>query len=88
MNRAAAASPTGWFGDDKVFISHVHRQMGDGPSLDSFKRRLVEANTAGLVQLARADLVAAMDPADVSASEVTYLTAEFHFVRVEKGRAS
>ncbi len=88
VNRTAAASPTGWFGDDKVFISHVHRQLADGTSLDAFKQRLVEANTAGLVQLARADLVAAMDPADVRASEVKYLTAEFHFIRVEKGRPS
>ena len=86
VNRAAASSATGWFGSDKVFINHVHRQLADGASLDAFKRRLVEANTAGLVTLARADLVGAMDPVDVSESETRYLTAEFHFVRVDQGR--
>jgi hypothetical protein len=88
VNGAAASSPTGWFGDDKVFISHVHRRLADGTPIGDFKRRLVEANTAGLVKLARADLVAAMDPADVQESETRYLTAEFHFVRVEQGRRS
>ena len=88
VNAAAASSPTGWFGDDKVFISHVHRGLGGDVPIDEFKRQLVEANTAGLVKLARADLVAAMDPADVRESEVRYLTAEFHFVRVEPGRRS
>jgi hypothetical protein len=88
VNRAAAASPTGWFGPNKVFINHVHRQLADGGSLDAFKRRLVEANTAGLVTLARADLVGAMDPVDVRESETRYLTAEFHFIRVDQGRQS
>ena len=84
VNAAAAASKSGRWGDDKVFISHVHRQLNDGSDLTAFKRRLVEANTAGLVRLARADLVAAMDPADVRQSEATHpLGAEFHFVRVQ-----
>jgi hypothetical protein len=83
VNGAAAASSTGRWGDDKVFISHVHRHLNDGSDLAEFKRRLVEANTAGLIRLARADLVAAMDPADVRESEAAHpLGAEFHFVRI------
>ena len=88
--RAAAASPTGWFGDNKVFIAHAWRRYRSDaavPDLDlpSFKGRLVEANRAGLLALSRADLVAAMDPADVRESEARYLNAEFHFILIEGG---
>ena len=65
VNAAAAASPTGRFGASKVFISHVYRQLNGPIGIEAFKQRLVEANTAGLVRLVRADLVSAMDPADV-----------------------
>ncbi len=84
VRRAAAATPTGRWGD-KVFISHVHRHMPGHPSLEAFKRRLVEANTEGLVRLHQADLMAALDPADVRASETAYLSAVFHFVSSEPG---
>jgi hypothetical protein len=48
--------------------------------------RLVEANHAGLLHLSRADLVQAMDPADVRESEASYLGAPFHFIRIEEDR--
>lgn len=83
---AARASTTGRFGDDKVFISHVLRQLdtegfavGD---VKGIKDRLVEVNRRGLLSLNRADLIEAMDPKDVAASEVKYLNATFHFVRI------
>jgi hypothetical protein len=47
-----------------------------------FKDRLIEANRQGLIRLSRADLVEAMDPADVRASETTWLNAVFHFVEI------
>ena len=50
--------------------------------LDGFKRALAEANNLRLIDLARADLVQAMDPEDVRRSEVQYLNATFHFVRI------
>ena len=50
--------------------------------LDAFKERLAEANNARLLDLSRADLVQAMDPEDVRESEVHYLNATFHFVRI------
>jgi len=84
---AAKSSPTGHFGANKVFISHVWRLLRDDPavstmSLDEFKKRLAEANQARLLDLSRADLVEAMDPEDVRLSEVSHLGASFHFIRV------
>ena len=90
--RAAARNcPTGHFGGNKVFIHHVWRCLQDEPSipmhtLDEFKQRLVEANHAGLLHLSRADLVQAMDPADVQQAETRYLDAVFHFILLDKER--
>jgi hypothetical protein len=81
VNEAARAAESGRFGDNKVFISHVHRRIGG--ALDDFKARLIEAHRGGLVSLSRADLVEAMDPVDVRESETRYLSATYHFVRVE-----
>ncbi|HTI51173.1 MAG TPA: hypothetical protein VL475_09485 [Planctomycetaceae bacterium] len=85
---AARQSPSGRFGGDKIFISHVWKQLanGEGPSglpLAEFKDRLVAAHRAGLLELSRADLVERMDPVDVSQSETKYLDARFHFVRLD-----
>ena len=91
MLGAARTAKTGWFGDNKVFISHVWRALGepnawashDGPDLlADFKARLVEAHQARLLSLSRADLVEAMPREDVAASETRYRRATFHFVRV------
>ncbi len=87
---AAARCETGWFGDGRVFISHVwpayRDRFGDGAGdMGRFKSRLVEAHRADLLTLAGADLVEAMDPQDVAASETRYLNASFHFVRVRRG---
>lgn len=83
---AARGTTTGRFGDDKVFISHVLRQLeGEGTVVgdtEVFKERLVAAHRRGLLSLSRADLVDAMTPADVEASESRYLSATFHFVRI------
>ncbi|KYG02991.1 hypothetical protein BE21_53760 [Sorangium cellulosum] len=83
---AARASKSGRFGDNKVFISHVLQRLAeDGVAIgdaDAFKARLVSAHRRGLLALNRADLVEAMDPADVDASETRYLSTTFHFVRI------
>lgn len=85
---AARRSPAaGRFGDNKVFISHVWRQLDGRPAvagldLGKFKERLVEANRDGLLHLSRADLVEAMDPADVRESSTDDENATFHFVRI------
>lgn len=88
VNAVARRCPTGRFGGYKVFISHVWEQLRDEPrfaplGLAGFKAKLVEAHRADRLTLVRADLVQLMDPADVRASEVTYLTAAFHFILVE-----
>ena len=85
---AAHRSPTGRFGEKKVFIAHVWRGLlAAGQAApdeeNSFKRRLIRANTAGQLHLSRADLAGAHDPGDVRASEVEYLGEKFHFVRLD-----
>ncbi|MFO0891361.1 MAG: hypothetical protein U0790_19735, partial [Isosphaeraceae bacterium] len=91
VRSAARACPTGRFGDSKVFIAHVWRALRDVPrfrEMDeaTFKRHLAEANNARLLDLSRADLVQAMDPDDVRLSEVSYLNATFHFIRIDPER--
>lgn len=71
------------FGARKVFISVVASACGYSPAA-WFGRRLVEANRAGLLSLARADLVAAMPAHMVAASEIDSLGSRFHFV-VDQG---
>jgi hypothetical protein len=87
VKSATATCPTGRFGDNKVFIAHVWRALQTDPvfqamELATFKKHLAEANNARLLDLSRADLVQAMDPNDVRQSEVHYLNATFHFVRI------
>ncbi len=89
VRSVARACPTGRFGGTKVFISHVWAQLLDEPrfaamGLAGFKAKLVDANRANLLTLSRADLVQLMDPADVRASETTFLTAVFHFIALEE----
>lgn len=84
ISRAARSLKKGRFGDNKVFIAHVWDALGgSGLSLDNFKRRLIDAHRANLLVLSRADLVEAMDPNDVAASEARYLNATFHFIRTD-----
>ncbi len=83
---AARTSPTGHFGENKVFISHIFRKLLEEGAVeadsDAFKDRLVAVHRGGLLSLSRADLVGAMDPKDVDSSEARYLGATFHFVRI------
>jgi hypothetical protein len=75
----------GRYGAEKVFVSAIwqnierDRRLAD-LSLDRFKRWLVSANRDGWLVLARADLVGAMDPRLVAASEIEDQGATFHFV--------
>jgi hypothetical protein len=88
---AARNCQSGRYGDNKVFIAHVwtalqHDPGFDGMDLVAFKMRLAEANNARFLDLSRADLVQAMNPQDVQNSEVSYMNATFHFIRVESER--
>lgn len=77
---------TGWFGDKKIFISHVWRAFNQQIEIpiDDFKDLLVKANHQGLITLARADLVDAMDPNDVMESRTNYLNGVFNFIDLYK----
>jgi hypothetical protein len=75
----------GVFGDRKVFISSVWHALRKMPlwttiEIDDFKAHLVAAHRKRELVLARADLVAAMDPALVAASETQTDGATFHFI--------
>lgn len=83
VRQVARSTASGHFGEDKIFISHVWRSLQSqlqGLDEQTFKNRLVEANRARFLSLSRADLVEAMDPADVADSETRYLGATFHFI--------
>lgn len=72
------------FGARKVFVVAVFRELlvscADVWPISKFKDRLIQANLAGLLSLARADLVGAMPAATVAASEIESLGATYHFV--------
>ncbi len=85
MTAASQVPAAGRFGADRVFISAIWKQLGAdraalGPTLDDFKARLLDANRALALTLARADMPGAMDRAKVAASEVSCLNSTFHFV--------
>jgi hypothetical protein len=91
VQAASRSCPTGHWGDNKIFINHVWRQLQQEPNfpqleLAAFKERLNEANQRGLLRLERADLVEAMNPDDVRESETTFLTATYHFLLIERDR--
>jgi len=76
----------------KVFIAAIRRALR-GTKYARLPRSTVEelllrANRAGLLELARADLVAAMDTAEVRDSEIAdrRAGATFHFVVAERNR--
>jgi hypothetical protein len=75
----------GRYGKDNVFVSALWQHLARDRrlpdlSLDRFKRWLVAANRDQLLDLARADLVDAMDSRLVEESEIEDLGATFHFV--------
>lgn len=85
---AAQATRTGRWHDNKVFISHVWKELrrqgvAGAMTFEEFQGRLLEANRARLLELDGADMVQAMPREDVAASETTYLNAAFHFVRLD-----
>jgi hypothetical protein len=75
----------GRFGDRKVFISAIWRVLANDPRMGGmafpeFKHELTKAHRARQLVLARADLVAAMNPNEVAESETYDDIATYHFV--------
>ncbi|RKH57127.1 hypothetical protein [Corallococcus llansteffanensis] len=81
--KVARASSTGRVGEDKVFISHVWKALQpEWSNREAFDSALLDANRKHHLSLSRADVVSAMNPADVAESEVSSYGATFHFVIV------
>ena len=88
----ARAPGTSRFGDGKAFIGSVWQRLSTDPDVRElgevgFKRLLVEAHQRGDLTLSRADLVSAMDPDDVAASETRHLNATYHFIQISGDRS-
>jgi hypothetical protein len=89
VTKAAHATPTGGFGDEKTMISHVKahldktdpafRAMSDA----DFKAKLLEAHKGGHLELGRADMVGSMNHHDVKASATHRDSDTYHFIRHE-----
>lgn len=88
VRELARTSPTGKFGENKVFLSHVWKRFqsegGNGMTRADFERRLVDASRQNLLTLSRADLVSAMNPVDVADSEICLGNSTFHFIRTDR----
>ena len=85
VRRIARAETIAVFGPHRVFISAVIDGLRRLPrwatrSVAELKAELLAARAAGQVELARADLVGAMDPERVAASQTDADGATFHFV--------
>lgn len=86
VQQAADSPEARHFGPEKVFIGSVWQALAAEPDMarlgeNGFKRLLVEAHRQGSLVLAPADLVAAMDPRDVRASETKHHNATYHFIQ-------
>ncbi len=89
VTSAARSCTSGWFGDNKVFINHVWRQLRDQQpfqafDLSNFKQKLLEASQQRLLVLSRADLVQLMPAQDVDESTTSDHNATFHFILVDR----
>ncbi len=81
VRMAAAETRTGRYGRDRVFISHVMRTLGKSALDTEMRAQLLEANRRGLLELARADLIADFPADDVQNSEVRGPLGDvYHFI--------
>jgi hypothetical protein len=84
-NAVRTMPATGRFGNEKVFISEVWKRVAHDRDLASmglpaFKKWLIVANRNRQVDLARADLIGAMNRDQVMESEIEDRGATFHFI--------
>lgn len=74
----------GRFGVRKVFIAAIRRALRETDYAQlprtTVDALLVEAMREGLLRLARVDLAAAMDPAEIRDSEIRIVNGSYHFV--------
>lgn len=84
--------PEGRFGANKIFISELFDKLKEewhlpDFTLSQFKKWLVEANRDQIIDLARADIVGAMDPRKVKESAIESYGAIFNFV-IDRNKTS
>ena len=87
LKRAARQQPEAHRFGGGIFLGPVCAAMLQRREVEGrehFRRLLQLARQRGLVRLARADLVAAMDPALVRESEFKDLNATWHFIHLEE----
>ncbi len=88
VKQIAANSAVGWPGNKRAFISHVWRDLRAKFPLwnlneEEFKEMILNAQRAGLLRLAIADLRDKNNVKDVADSRISYKNSEWHFIRVE-----
>lgn len=80
VRTAAAAPATVKYYGELAYIGSIKAEWFPRTDRATFDAMLIASLQAGLLRLSRADLVGAMDPAMVVASEVSFQRACFHFV--------
>lgn len=78
----------GWPGNRRAFISHIWQALrGKFPhwnlSEEQYKDMILNAQRAGLLRLAIADLRDKTNVEDVANSRIVYKNSEWHFIRVD-----
>ena len=86
VKTAAAAPSTKTYYGELAYIASIKAEYFPRTDRATFNAMMVASLQAGLLRMARADLVGAMDKALMDASEIVYHSgwgkAEFHFVVV------
>jgi len=83
----ASSSPSGRFGDDQVFISHVWTYYQKNKNTiqmteTDFKRHLLKAHRSGLLSIIEEDLPDRRNQHDIQASAIPYLNEIYHYVKI------
>lgn len=83
---AAARPEVKRYHGELAFIGSIKAECFPRSDRETFNAKLFAAHQAGLLRLKRADLVGAMDPKLVAASEISFrgpfMHVDFHFVTV------
>lgn len=87
--KIAATSAEGWPGNKRAYISHVWRDLKQkfpfwNLDEEEFKEMILNAQRAGLLRMAIADLRDKTNVEDVAESRISYKNSEWHFIRVEE----
>ena len=84
----AKAIAVGWPGNKRAFISHIWQELRQKfpewqLTEEEYKEMILNAQRAGMLRLAIADLRDKTNVDDVAKSRVSYKNSEWHFIRVD-----